>query len=67
MNNMLVTNMLMLLLGDSDVELCSCDDPFHLNEPKALDGCHFAAWSFTFFTFRIYNRLLVEMKTTAFV
>ena len=43
-----LSDMLVPLVRDSNVELCSSDDPFHMDEPRALGGRSLDARSFSF-------------------
>ena len=58
-----MADVLVPLAHDSNVELCSGDDPFCVNEPRPLGGCSFATRSFSFSAPRLYNPLPIELKS----
>ena len=58
-----LANMLVPLARESNVELRSSDDPFRMDEPRAVGGRSFAARSFSFSAPRLYNRLPIELKS----
>ena len=57
-----LADMLVPLVHDSNVELCSSNDSFRMDELRIFGRRSFAAQTFSFSAPRLYNRLPVELK-----